>query len=304
MGEQVREDRKLRLWLFRLIPVLLIVSLMAWCTSSNRAQRGNGAMPLAVELLELFQQNGLIDSSTSPDKLTDVAKRVGPAGMNRLLYVSASEASLPALRWMVEHGASPLDIGVIESLPLLHKVMKRPQFDRLEYFLGLKLDPKRRSADGQTLMHVAAAGGLDERVFQLLTSRGLSTSDATVTGKFPIHFANVKSIGVLAAAGADLAARDSAGRTAVHWAALEGRNDVVVELLRLGASVFVADRQGRTPLHLAAMGGSELAVDSLIAAGAPRTSRDNDGLTPRELAQSAHQGRYRQQGSERMLDKL
>lgn len=296
------EDRSLRLTLFRLIPLLMLVSFVAWC-SSSRSPQGAGGAPLTTELLELMAQNGVIDGMVQASELGAVAKRIGPAGMNRLLYASASEASLPALRWMVEHGADPRNIGAIESVPLLHKLAKRPQYERLEFFLKMGLDARQRTSDGQTLMHVAAAGGLDERVLGLLTREGLTLADTTHDGKQPIHFASVKSIPVLAAAGADLGAVDRYGRTALHWAALEGRNDTATELLRMNASVFAADKKGQTPLHLAAMKGSEAVVNTLLSAGAPRTARDNDGLTPREIAEAQQRSGYRSE-RDRMVDKL
>jgi ankyrin repeat protein len=298
----VAEDRSLRLTLFRLIPLLMLVSFVAWC-SSSRSPQGGSSGPLATELLELMAQNGVIDGMTRGSELDGVAKRIGPAGMNRLLYACAADASLPALRWMVEHGADPRNIGAIENVPLIHKVAKRPQFERVEFFLKLGLDARQAASDGQTLMHVAAAGGLDERVLGLLLNRGLTLADATHDGKRPIHFASVKSIPVLAAAGADLGAVDRYGRTALHWAALEGRNDAATELLRMNASVFAVDRNGQTPLHLAAMNGSETLVNTLLAAGAPRTARDNDGHTPREIAESQQRSRYRSE-RDRMVEKL
>lgn len=296
------EERSLGARLFRLIPALLVVCLVAWCTHQRQTYSPATGQVL-TELAELFATHGLIDGPLPSDGLGPAAKRAGPSGMNRLLYASASEASLPALRWIVEHGADPRDVGALEGLPLLHKIAKRPLYDRIEYFLKLGLDPRERSADGQSLMHVAAAGGFDERVLALLVSRGLTVSDATRTGRQPIHFASVKSIAVLANAGADLAAQDNDGRTALHWAVADGRADVATELLRQNASVFVADRQGRTPLHLAALQRSEPIIDALLAAGAPRAARDLDGRTPRELAESARSSRQRQD-RERVMDKL
>lgn len=296
------EDRSLSLTLFRLIPLLMLVSFVAWC-SSSRSPQGGGGGPVRAELLDLMMQNGLVDGMPQSSDLDAVAKRAGPAGMNRMLYSSAAEASLPALRWMVEHGADPRNIGAIESVPLLHKVAKRPQFERLEFFLKLGLDPRQTASDGQTLMHVAAAGGLDERVLTLLVSKGLSLSDTAHDGKQPIHHASVKSIPVLATAGADLGALDRKGRSALHWAALEGRNDIATELLRMNASVFTADKEGSTPLHLAALSGSDAVVSTLLAAGAPRTARDNDGRTPREIAESGQRSRYRGE-RERLVEKL
>ena len=52
--------------------------------------------------------------------------------MNRLLYAAAPEASLPTLKWIVDHGADPRNVGTMEDLPLLFRAAKRPLFERLD----------------------------------------------------------------------------------------------------------------------------------------------------------------------------
>jgi ankyrin repeat protein len=212
--------------------------------------------------------------------------------MNRLLYEAAPGASVEVLKWLVNHGAVPSNVGAMTDLPLLHRAAQSPRYDRLEYLLSFGLDPLERSREGLTLLHVAARGGLDERVLQLLTSHGLKVGDASKTGLRPIHLASVKSIPVLIAAGADINAKDEDGRTALHRAAREGRNDVVAELIRNNASVHSTDNRGRTPLHLAAMAtGADAVIETLLAAGAMKSTRDNDGMTARDLAIEARETR-------------
>jgi ankyrin repeat protein len=62
--------------------------------------------------------------------------------------------------------------------------------------------------------------------------------------------------------------RDRAGRTALHYAALENDVDQVEELLRSGNDPDVSDRQGFTPLHFAAQQGALEAARALLDAGA------------------------------------
>lgn len=295
------EDRPLRVKLFRLIPLLMVVSFVAWCSAGRTPQGGSGG-PLATELVDLFATHGVTDGMPRADQLEAAAQRAGPVGMNRLLHATAATATLPALRWMVEHGADPRNLGAVENVPLLHKLAQRPQVDRLEYFLGFGLDARQRDPQGRTLLHAYAEAGIDERTLALLTARGLTVTDLSREGRQPIHSAAVKSIPVLAAAGADLGAQDREGRTPLHLAAAAGREDIVNELLRLGASVYAVDQQGRTPLHWAAEKRSEAVINALLAAGAPRAVRDNAGLSPRDLAERAtRQPRSR---SDRLEDRL
>jgi ankyrin repeat protein len=267
----------------RFLPLLLVVLFIAWCSRSGERQRESA--PQKVELTELFLQQGLIDGASARDgDLTAAARRAGRVGMNQLLYNTAPSASVDALRWIIEHGADPASVGAPEGVPLLHKAAQTPTHARLTFFLELGLDPRQRGPGGATLLHRAAASGLDERVLQLLLAKGLKLTDTNAAGQLPVHVANLKSLDALVRAGADVDAVDALGRTALHHAATDRRADLVNELLRLGASVYKADAQGRTPLHLAALARSEPCVDALLAAGAPRSARDVDGLTARELA--------------------
>ncbi|MFT3817146.1 MAG: ankyrin repeat domain-containing protein [Rubrivivax sp.] len=286
--------------LTRFLPLLLVVLFVAWCSSSQQQKRERG--PQKVELTELFLRQGLIASGSLRDgELTEAARKAGRSGMNQLLYAAAPDASIEALQWIVDHGADPAAVGAPEGVPLLHKAAQKPAYARLEFFLGLRLDPLQRGPGGNSLLHAAASGGLDERTLQLLLGKGLKLDEANGAGQLPIHLAGVKSLDVLVRAGAEVDAVDGLGRTALHQAAAERRAELVVELLRLGASVFKTDAKGRTPLHLAALARSEPVVDALLAAGAPRSARDADGQTARDLALAPGTGTRRYRG---FVDKL
>ncbi|GGI00426.1 hypothetical protein GCM10007170_37540 [Arthrobacter liuii] len=61
---------------------------------------------------------------------------------------------------------------------------------------------------------------------------------------------------------------DPAGRSPLHYAALEDDAEAIARLLAAGSSPDVVDRQGFTPLHLAAQEFAPAAAASLIDAGA------------------------------------
>jgi serine/threonine-protein phosphatase 6 regulatory ankyrin repeat subunit A/serine/threonine-protein phosphatase 6 regulatory ankyrin repeat subunit B len=290
--------QKSRFWI-KLVPALILIGLLAWCTTNNRARQNS--MPAMAELKELFMTNGLVDNANTVD-LAAVAKRAGEPEMNRLLYEAAPTASLDVLKWLVAHGAAPANVGTLQDLPLLLRAAKTPRYERLEYLMSFGLDPLERSRDGSTLMHFAAQGGMDERVLSLLMAKGLKVNDTNNAGMQPMHFASVRAIQVLVAAGADINAKDHDGRTALHQAARDNRNDVVAELIRNNASVLETDKRGRTPLHLAAIANnSDAVIDSLLNAGAMKTVRDNDGNTARDLAIEARETSNRYVSS---IDKL
>lgn len=69
--------------------------------------------------------------------------------------------------------------------------------------------------------------------------------------------------------GASLDQTDREGLTALSWACLKGKLQLVKELVERGAATSHADRSGRTPLDLAAFCGDPEVVretDTVVAA--------------------------------------
>jgi ankyrin repeat protein len=77
---------------------------------------------------------------------------------------------------------------------------------------------------------------------------------------------------------------DEYGRTALHYAAVEGDGDRVQQLLRAAADPNAQDDNGWTALHFAAQARCVSCVRALLAAGARVDLRDGDGNTPLSTA--------------------
>jgi ankyrin repeat protein len=73
--------------------------------------------------------------------------------------------------------------------------------------------------------------------------------------------------------------RDRMGRTAVHYAAVDGDVDGLRGLVASGADPDAADSAGWTPLHFAAQAQSAQAAAALLAAGAAVDRPDRHGNT-------------------------
>jgi len=73
-------------------------------------------------------------------------------------------------------------------------------------------------------------------------------------------------------------------RTALHWAAKNGKIEIVEALLAKGASIKATDRTGRTPLALAAEGGSVESLRRLLKEGSDINARDQLNGTPIQWA--------------------
>jgi uncharacterized protein len=74
---------------------------------------------------------------------------------------------------------------------------------------------------------------------------------------------------------------DEFGRSELHYAALEGRIDVIRRFVSKGYDPNTADVRGLTPLHFAVRGGSLEAVQMLLQEFSVVVDpRDRDGNTP------------------------
>lgn len=77
---------------------------------------------------------------------------------------------------------------------------------------------------------------------------------------------------------------DAHGWTLLHYAASEGRKEVVAFLLDHGANVNLTTNSGDAALHLAARKNYCPTVRILLAHGADMTIKNRDGKTPLDVA--------------------
>src|SRR5687767_10190426 len=190
----------------------------------------------------------------------------------------------------------------LSSLEIIRKLLdKGARVDaalRAQVPYRTKLD---RGGDGMlgigTTPLIRASKSADVPVIRLLLERGASAKAATRNGVSAILMAAnvaareedmtgrnktakeiVESITLLLAAGGDLRASDTQGRTAMHGAALWGFTDVVRFLHEKGADVNAPDKRGLTPLDhaLGRAGGFGFGGSSGVA-------RDETAKVIREL---------------------
>ncbi|KAK0554212.1 hypothetical protein OC845_000831 [Tilletia horrida] len=80
----------------------------------------------------------------------------------------------------------------------------------------------------------------------------------------------------------------SEGRTALHWAAIKGHDQVIRLLLKLGAHVDALDNSNTTPLHFASAWGHLNSVQLLKQVGANSTISNKEGFCALDWAFDAN----------------
>ena len=166
-------------------------------------------------------------------------------------------------RLLAEMGA---EIGPFEACVL-------GQADRLKAMLAAHGDLiGRYSADGFTMLHLAAFFGQPEVAEMLLAAGADANAEARNKMRVrPLHSAaaadKTRVALVLITHGADVKARQEGGFTPLHAAAQNGNLALVRALLDHGPEVSTPTDDGKTPLELAKERGHEEVVGLLQARG-------------------------------------
>ena len=163
----------------------------------------------------------------------------------------------------------------------IHEAAELGDLEKVRAYL--EKDPKQIDATdskGRTVLGRAARSGKKELV-EFLLEKG-ATEDifaAAIVGHTDKVAAFLKQDPKL------INARDSSGKTALHWAALYGQTKVMELLLAKKADVNSLDEDGFTPLHWAATFNQSDAVKLLLANKADMNLKvQKYGWTPLRLA--------------------
>jgi ankyrin repeat protein len=137
----------------------------------------------------------------------------------------------------------------------------------------------------------AAATGTQDRVEQLLHKDPNSLNSFSPDGWTPLHlavfFGRVNIAHVLLSKGANINAvsKNEQRVTPLHSALANPNNAAVAQLLiDCGADVTMKQSSGYTPLHYAAANGLESIVKNLVGRGVDTSVRDNELKTAYDLA--------------------
>jgi ankyrin repeat protein len=211
------------------------------------------------------------------------------------LHEAVRSGDVDAVRSVIEAGVdvnkpdswgTPLDLAVSKGADNIMRVL----IDAGADVEGATLP----TVGGQRPLHLAATRVSGVSAARLLIDRGAQLDARDKAGKTPLITAvlaeNFEVADVLLGAGADIEAVDSdLGASPLSWAVCLGRFKSVKFLLSKGAQINRrTGPDGDTPLHRAAMCCHKVPqmINLLVANGADVNARNNKGLTPIKQAYS------------------
>jgi len=135
--------------------------------------------------------------------------------------------------------------------------------------------------------------GLEAPMQMLLGEQGTVNTDLRdSTGRTALLWAAIEGhenvVELLLRNGADVNRQDNCGVTALSLAARKSSVERVSMLLKYGASVSVTDNEGMTALHVASANGNKVTVQLLLEKGASISAKDNMGMTTFHSASSSY----------------
>ncbi|CAF88170.1 unnamed protein product, partial [Tetraodon nigroviridis] len=117
-------------------------------------------------------------------------------------------------------------------------------------------NPNYQDISGCTPLHLAARNGYDPRSGAFCSNADVTVSDrlGTASGALLV-VSQKKCMGRLLEYNADVNICNNEGLTAIHWLAVNGRTELLHDLVQHVSNVDVEDAMGQTALHVACQNG-------------------------------------------------
>ena len=204
------------------------------------------------------------------------------------LGVALQPAAYPAAAKLVELGAKVMVSNTNRETPL-HGAARMGSNETVRLLVEHGADVNAADNYGWTPLHNAAF--TNSTLVSYLVEQGADPTGGTASGLklTPLYIAagacSLNSVRVLVEHGAPVNVLNDRGQTPLHYAVMNGRQDIVEYLLKQGAAVDTREELlNRGLLHAAAVRGYGGIAGLLIAAGADPDIKDERGRKPSAYA--------------------
>lgn len=167
---------------------------------------------------------------------------------NGLFHYAVGGGNIKTLQDLVAMGVSytPNTAGE-NAFTFIGRGRAKVTVELLQYLKGLGIDPKGKTANGQTLAHTAARLGLDDQVLKFIADSGVNLAQADQDGNTPLMLA--ASRGELPnvtywLATNNVKAINTKGASALTNAVSFNKPEVVKLLIEKGADTRILDKEG------------------------------------------------------------
>ncbi|CAK9019151.1 unnamed protein product [Durusdinium trenchii] len=178
----------------------------------------------------------VVQSFLKRDSTTLVSACV--AGRRTPLHAACMNGHAEVVKLLLEAQASAMGMDSKQVQPL-HLAAQGGSLEVLALLLAARARMDATTRDQQTALHFAARSGAPGALVEELLAAPVWRGKGK-KGRSPGGHEALK-----------LDARDAWGRTALHWAVVNGHRSMVLKLLELGAQRSVRDAQSETPKDLA-----------------------------------------------------
>jgi ankyrin repeat protein len=186
--------------------------------------------------------------------------------LNNYLMLAASAGQVPAINWLIKHGAE-VDAKTDENATPLMLAVANNNTEAVLVLLQYKPDVNIMTLYSETPLLAAAKNG-NVDVAEALIRDSADINFADRYGATPLHYASIFGYfyltDMLLYYQADKELKSEDGTTPLMAAIWAGFADITDLLIQEGANCEVKDKQGFTPLMIAAQNGDTVIMELLL----------------------------------------